>query len=141
MEGKSCYHCGDGFGNHVITFQEKSFCCNGCKTVFEIFNENNLTCYYDLQDSPGSIPKEIEGKYDFLSQDNIIEKLTEFRSDSIEVTTLYIPHIHCSSCIWILENLKKLNPNISDSQVNFGKKTVRVTYKRNKFKIRCTLIK
>ena len=140
MEGKSCYHCGDGFGNHVITFQEKSFCCNGCKTVFEIFNENNLTCYYDLQDSPGSIPKEIEGKYDFLSQDNIIEKLTEFRSDSIEVTTLYIPHIHCSSCIWILENLKKLNSNISDSQVNFGKKTVRITYNTKETNLKSVVI-
>ncbi len=128
MENTSCFHCGDDCGGHPITFQEKPFCCNGCKTVFEIFNENDLTCYYDLQNSPGAIPKEIEGKYDFLSQENIIEKLTEFSSDSIEIATLYIPHIHCSSCIWILENLNKLNPKISDSQVNFGKKTVRVTY-------------
>tara|TARA_R110002033_G_scaffold41716_8_gene82559 strand:- start:6344 stop:8719 length:2376 start_codon:yes stop_codon:yes gene_type:complete len=128
MENNTCFHCGDDCGSHPIRFQEKSFCCNGCKTVFEIFNENDLTCYYDLQNSPGAIPKEIEGKYDFLSQENIIEKLTEFQSDSIEIATLYIPHIHCSSCIWILENLNKLNPNISDSQVNFGKKTVRVTY-------------
>lgn len=128
MENNSCFHCGDDCSSHPITFQDKSFCCNGCKTVFEIFNENDLTCYYDLQNSPGAIPKEIEGKYDFLSQENIIEKLTEFRDGSIEIATLYIPHIHCSSCIWILENLNKLNPNISDSQVNFGKKTVRVTY-------------
>ncbi|WP_430466421.1 heavy metal translocating P-type ATPase [Winogradskyella ouciana] len=128
MENKTCFHCGDNCGNHVISFQEKSFCCNGCKTVFEIFNENDLTCYYDLQNSPGAIPKEIEGKYDFLSQENIIDKLTEFRSDHVEIATLYIPHIHCSSCIWILENLHKLNPNISGSQVNFGKKTVRITY-------------
>ncbi len=128
MENNTCFHCGDNCGNNTITFQEKSFCCNGCKTVFEIFNENDLTCYYDLQNSPGAIPKEIEGKYDFLTQENIIEKLTEFRSDTLEIVTLYIPHIHCSSCIWILENLNKLNSNISDSQVNFGKKTVRVTY-------------
>ncbi|EPR72133.1 Type cbb3 cytochrome oxidase biogenesis protein CcoI [Winogradskyella psychrotolerans RS-3] len=128
MENATCFHCGDNCGNHVISFQEKSFCCNGCKTVFEIFNENDLTCYYDLQNSPGATPKEIEGKYDFLSQENIIEKLTEFKDGALEIATLYIPHIHCSSCIWILENLNKLNPGISDSQVNFGKKTVRVTY-------------
>lgn len=129
MNKASCFHCGDDCGKHPILFQTKSFCCNGCKIVFEIFSENELTCYYDLQNFPGAIPKEIEGKYDFLSQENIIEKLTEFRSDTIEISTLYIPHIHCSSCIWILENLNKLNPNITDSQVNFGKKTVRVTYK------------
>ena len=128
MKNNTCFHCGDDCGNHVISFQEKSFCCNGCKTVFEIFNENDLNCYYDLQNSPGAIPKDIKGKYDFLSQENIIEKLTEFRSDHVEIASLYIPHIHCSSCIWILENLHKLNPNISGSQVNFGKKTVRITY-------------
>ncbi|WP_339756695.1 heavy metal translocating P-type ATPase metal-binding domain-containing protein [uncultured Winogradskyella sp.] len=140
MKNNNCFHCGDNCGNHIITFQDKTFCCNGCKTVFEIFNENNLTCYYDLQNSPGAIPKEIEGKYDFLSQENIIEKLTEFRSDSIEISTLYIPHIHCSSCIWILENLKKLNPNISDSQVNFGKKTVRVTYNSSETNLKSVVL-
>ena len=128
MTNNTCFHCGDDCGNHIINYQDKPFCCNGCKTVFEIFNENDLTCYYDLQHSPGAIPKEIEGKYEFLSQESIIEKLTEFRSESVEIATLYIPHIHCSSCIWVLENLTKLNPNISDSLVNFGKKTVRVTY-------------
>lgn len=131
MEHQSCFHCGDSCGNHAITFQEKSFCCNGCKTVYEIFSENDLTCYYDLQNAPGAIPKEIQGKYDFLEQQNIIDKLLEFNDGNTQIVTLYIPHIHCSSCIWILENLNKLNPGISSSQVNFGKKNVRITYNSN----------
>ncbi|MCB0463834.1 MAG: heavy metal translocating P-type ATPase metal-binding domain-containing protein, partial [Flavobacteriaceae bacterium] len=128
MDKTSCFHCGDDCNISIVKFDDKSFCCNGCKTVYEIFSESDLTCYYDLQASPGSIPKDIEGKYDFLSQENIIEKLTEFNDGKTQIATLYIPHIHCSSCIWILENLNKLNPEISSSQVNFGKKTVRVTY-------------
>ena len=128
MEHQTCFHCGDYCDKNVLVFDEKSFCCNGCKTVYEIFSENDLTCYYDFQSSPGAIPKDIEGKYDFLLQENIIEKLTEFNDGKTQITTLYIPHIHCSSCIWILENLNKLNKNISSSQVNFGKKTVRIIY-------------
>ncbi|WP_299224580.1 heavy metal translocating P-type ATPase metal-binding domain-containing protein [uncultured Psychroserpens sp.] len=128
MEQTTCFHCGDDCNHTIITFNKKHFCCNGCKTVYEIFSENDLTCYYELQTSPGAIPKEIEGKYDFLSDESIIEKLIEFNDGSTQITTLYIPHIHCSSCIWILENLNKLNPNITSSQVNFGKKTVRITY-------------
>nr|WP_321228389.1 heavy metal translocating P-type ATPase metal-binding domain-containing protein [uncultured Psychroserpens sp.] len=132
MEQTTCFHCGDDCNAAIILYDEKNFCCNGCKTVYEIFSENDLTCYYDLQASPGAIPKEIQGKYDFLSQDNIIEKLTEFNDGNTQIATLYIPHIHCSSCIWILENLNKLNPNISSSQVNFGKKNIRVTYNPEK---------
>ena len=129
MGQSTCFHCGDNCNTTLIAFDNKSFCCNGCKTVYELFSENDLTCYYDLQSSPGAIPKEIEGKYDFLSQETIIEKLTEFNDGNIQIASLYIPHIHCSSCIWILENLNKLNPQITLSQVNFGKKTIRVTYK------------
>lgn len=129
MEQTSCFHCGDACSTEHIIYDDKNFCCNGCKTVYEIFSENDLMCYYDLQKSPGATPKEIQGKYDFLLDESIIEKLTEFNDGKHQIATLTIPHIHCSSCIWILENLNKLNPNITASQVNFGKKTVRVTYK------------
>ncbi|MFD2550607.1 heavy metal translocating P-type ATPase [Bizionia sediminis] len=136
MEQQTCYHCGDICKLEQLVYDEKSFCCNGCKTVYEIFSENDLTCYYDLQAAPGSAPKEIAGKYDFLDQQKIIDKLTEFNDGQIQITTLYIPHIHCSSCIWILENLNKLNPSITASQVNFGKKNVRITYKTNDFSLK-----
>ncbi|WP_460219634.1 heavy metal translocating P-type ATPase [Psychroserpens sp. MEBiC05023] len=136
MDKVTCFHCGDNCNTTTITFDNKNFCCNGCKTVFEIFSENDLTCYYDLQAAPGAVPKEIQGKYDFLSQESIIEKLTEFNDGKTQITTLYIPHIHCSSCIWILENLNKLNPDVTSSQVNFGKKTVRVTYNSELFSLK-----
>ncbi|WP_431164531.1 heavy metal translocating P-type ATPase [Tenacibaculum halocynthiae] len=128
MESKKCFHCGNKCEADTITFNEKSFCCNGCKTVYEIFSDNDLTCYYDFQNSPGAIPDEIKGKYDFLTNNDIVEKLIEFNDGNIQVVNMYIPHIHCSSCIWILENLHKLQKNITTSQVNFPKKTVRITY-------------
>jgi len=136
MDKSSCFHCGDLCKNSTIIFQDKAFCCNGCKTVYEIFSENDLTCYYDLQSAPGAIPQEISGKYDFLSNENIIDKLIEFNDGNTQIVTLYIPHIHCSSCIWILENLNKLHPEISSSQVNFGKKNVRVTYNANSYSLK-----
>ena len=136
MEQLSCFHCGDNCDKNVINFQEKTFCCNGCKTVYEIFSENDLTCYYDLQSSPGAIPKDIEGKYDFLTQQNIIDKLVEFDDGNMQIINLFIPHIHCSSCIWILENLNKLNKNISLSQVDFGKKSVRIHYNSKAYSLK-----
>lgn len=128
MGHKTCFHCGLDCESSPISFENKSFCCNGCKTVYEIFFVNDLTCYYDLQNAPGATPREIEGKYDFLDNNKIVEKLLEFNNDKIQIITLFIPHIHCSSCIWILENLNKLLPAINYSQVNFGKKAVRITY-------------
>ena len=128
MDKQKCYHCGDECGSGAIVYDEKHFCCNGCKTVYEIFSENDLSYYYDLQSGAGSTPTAIEGKYDFLENDTIIDRLTEFNDGSLQIVNLYIPLIHCSSCIWVLENMNKLNPFITQSQVDFPKKTVRITY-------------
>lgn len=133
MDTNDCFHCGNEIiKKDEIIFDEKIFCCNGCKTVYEIFSQNDLSCYYDFENAPGATPQDIKGKYDFLDDEKIITKLLEFQEDSTAIVSLFIPHIHCSSCIWILENLQKLQDGISTSQVNFPEKKVRVTYNPTK---------
>ena len=129
MVAQNCFHCGlEIVEEEEIIFDEKKFCCNGCKTVYEIFSLNNMTCYYDFEKSPGATPLDIIGKYDFLDNVKIVSKLLEFKEEAIAIVSLNIPHIHCSSCIWILENLQRLQKGISTSQVNFPEKKVRITY-------------
>lgn len=89
-----------------------------------------------MEAAPGAAPSKLEGKYDFLSNEKIVEKLLEFSDEHLQIVSLYIPHIHCSSCIWILENLNKLRPDISASQVDFPKKTIRVTYNSEKINLK-----
>jgi Cu+-exporting ATPase len=129
MDTQNCFHCGlDIVKEDEIIFENKNFCCNGCKTVYEIFSLNDMTCYYDFENSPGATPQDIQGKYDFLDNESIVSKLLEFQENSTTIVSLNIPHIHCSSCIWILENLQRLQKGISTSQVNFPEKRVRITY-------------
>jgi len=133
MGTNKCFHCGLLVSEkEEIFFDDKSFCCNGCKTVYEIFSQNDLSCYYDFQATPGASPLDIQGKYDFLDNEEIAQKLLEFNENNTAIASLYIPHIHCSSCIWILENLEKLNSGISTSQVNFPQKKVRITFNSEK---------
>nr|WP_315147726.1 heavy metal translocating P-type ATPase metal-binding domain-containing protein [uncultured Flavobacterium sp.] len=129
MEKENCFHCGlDIEKADEIHFDTKIFCCNGCKTVYEIFSANDLSCYYDFEQSPGATPLDIAGKYDFLDNPTIVAKLLDFQEENTEIISLSIPHIHCSSCIWILENLQRLQPGINTSQVNFPEKKVRINY-------------
>lgn len=124
----NCFHCGDACSDVEIEHDEKSFCCHGCKTVYDILHDNDLSYYYDIEKTPGISPKEIAGKYDFLENEAIVEKLLEFNDGNTQIVSFLIPSIHCSSCIWILENLNKLNPAVKTSQVNFPEKTVRITF-------------
>ncbi len=129
---KNCFHCGDPCLDIEIKHDLKSFCCHGCKTVYDILNDNDLAYYYDLEKTPGISPKEIVGKYDFLDNQSIVDKLLEFDSNSTQIVSFVIPSIHCSSCIWILENLNKLNSAVVSSVVNFPEKSVRITYSSDK---------
>lgn len=129
MNTQNCFHCGlQIVKKEEIVFDEKSFCCNGCKTVYEIFNLNGLTDYYNFENAPGATPQDIKGKYDFFDNEAIVDRLLEFKEETTHIVSLYIPHIHCSSCIWILENLKRLCKGISSSQVNFHEKKTRIIF-------------
>ena len=136
MSKQNCYHCGLKCDTDEIRFDDKLFCCNGCKTVYEILNQNELSCYYDLEQTPGSIPKEIKGKYNYLDNEEIADKIIEFNDGETCVANFSIPSIHCSSCIWVLENLNKLNSGVKTAMVNFPKKEVRITYKSSQISLK-----
>lgn len=124
----ACFHCGDSCDGTLIVHQDKNFCCHGCKTVFEILTTNDLSYYYELEHTPGISPLAQEDTFKFLENEAIVAKLIEFNEQGIQVISLLIPSIHCSSCIWVLENLNKLHPAIKTAQVDFPKKTVRITF-------------
>ena len=110
MDTENCFHCGNEIiKKDEIVFDEKKFCCNGCKTVYEIFIQNDLTCYYDFQAAPGATPQDIQGKYDFLDNEEIVTKLLEFQERTTHIVSLYIPHVHCSSCIGFWKIYKSFN--------------------------------
>ncbi|MEP2935942.1 MAG: heavy metal translocating P-type ATPase metal-binding domain-containing protein [Gilvibacter sp.] len=124
----SCYHCGDSCRDQTIHFKDKAFCCNGCKTVYEILESNDLCYYYDLETHPGTTKSTQEQHFEYLDNPEIVQSLISFGEPPFEVVSLLVPNIHCSSCIWVLENLSKIVPGVVQSSVNFPKKTIQVRY-------------
>jgi P-type Cu+ transporter len=129
-EKVKCYHCGDTCESEPIHFAEKDFCCEGCKTVFEILDQNGLCNYYNLEKHPGLTIKKAksDGAYAYLDDEAIKKQLTDYRSEELEKVTFRVPQVHCASCVWLLENLYKLAEGISVSKVNFMRKEAYVSY-------------
>ena len=128
-----CFHCGNDCEDEIINFREKEFCCQGCKTVFEIIEDNNLGSYYDIENSPGISlkSKKSKSKFDFLDDENTVNQLLDFNENDFSKITLLIPQIHCNSCIWLLENLFKFNEGIKQNKVNFIKRELSLSYDNN----------
>ncbi len=136
-----CYHCGDLCKDESIAIDDKYFCCSGCKTVYEILNQGELCTYYNFQENPGISPKNFETKkFDYLDDTTTINKLLDFSDDKISKITFFIPQMHCSSCIWLLENLFKLNPAITSSTVNFVRKELSVKYLHEKISLKDVVV-
>ncbi len=134
-----CIHCGADCGKNPIIWNNQKFCCNGCKTVYQLLNENKLYNYYNLDETPGiklETTTEFGNKYEFLDKDEVKEKLISFTEGKISKVKLYIPVIHCASCIWLLENLKTLHKGVKYSFVNFTKKEVDITFDESQISLR-----
>jgi len=132
-----CYHCGDKCTDNSIAIGDKLFCCNGCKLVFELLSENDLDYYYKLDKTPGStIGKRIDNKYAYLDIPEIQKKLIDFSGDKVSRITFSVPSIHCSSCIWLLENLGSFKKGVIDSRVNFLKKEVTLQFNESEISLR-----
>ncbi|HRO41600.1 MAG TPA: heavy metal translocating P-type ATPase metal-binding domain-containing protein [Flavipsychrobacter sp.] len=133
-----CYHCGASCITDSIEIEGKLFCCEGCKLVYEILDENGLCDYYKIQNHPGltQIKPVRNDKYAYLDNEEIAQKLYKFTDGNNSIVTLYIPGVHCSSCMWLLEHMHKLSEGITESRLNFTAKEVTIHFQREKISFR-----
>lgn len=131
-----CYHCGLPCDDFIIASGENIFCCYGCKAVYEILNDNNLCDYYSLDQTPGVSLRHVrEESFLFLDEPEINRKIVSFASDDFSRVHFFVPAIHCISCIWLLENLQRLNEGVIRSEVNFSGKKITIDFNRSKISL------
>jgi len=124
-----CYHCGAECESETIVLKTHRFCCQGCASVFQILEGAGLADFYELEKNPGTRvnPKSKE-KFHYLDNVEIQNKLLTFNENAIQQVQLDLPQIHCSSCLWLLENLPSLHDGIRNCVVHFSKKQATITY-------------
>ncbi|MBI3135721.1 MAG: heavy metal translocating P-type ATPase metal-binding domain-containing protein [Bacteroidetes bacterium] len=132
----TCFHC-NGECETEIRFDNKLFCCEGCQTVYEILSGKELGSYYTIDKNPGiKASKNYKGKFNFLDLEEFRSKLIFFSENNISKIRFFLPQIHCSSCLWLLERLAKLRKGVIQSQVNFVKKEVEITFDESEISLR-----
>ncbi len=132
-----CYHCGEDCRDAPHRHDGHDFCCAGCVTVYDLLKENDLCQYYRFADNKGVSPEGniYQGKFDHLDFAKLRPQLLEFTDGRHERVNWPVPGMHCSSCIWLLEQLHRLHPGVGSSVVNFPEKTVRISLNPNQIKL------
>lgn len=116
----------------------KAFCCEGCRQVYLLLNENNLCTYYNFDKSPGikAKGKFISERFAYLDDEITAKKLVQFSSETQTNVTFSLPQMHCSSCVFLLENLHRIEPGITKSQTNFQRKEVFIIFDPTQISLR-----
>lgn len=130
----TCYHCGDPCADEHRVHDDHDFCCPGCVVVYDLLNESGLCDYYTMGDRPGVKQRTTldEPRTELFELAEVREKLVEFNEGGIMRVRFHVPQMHCSSCIWLLENLARLEPAVIRSRVAFAEKELSVTFREGK---------
>jgi Cu+-exporting ATPase len=129
-EPTACIHCGDPCGSDRTEDDGLQFCCAGCRTVYSLLHDHGLETYYSLEDKPGVKPGDLSelDRYAYLDKDDIRYRLLDFDDGRTGRVTFSVPQIHCSSCIWLLENLYRLHEGVLSSRVDFQRRKVSISF-------------
>lgn len=132
----NCAHCGNACKGN-ITDGMYGFCCEGCKQVFIILNQSGNCDTEQMKLLDGIMPtgRFVSDQWTFLDDVEISEKLIFFSDHKHSYLQLSLPQIHCSSCIWMLEHLNRINKHIITSKVDFEKKEIMLVYEKNEIKL------
>jgi Cu+-exporting ATPase len=145
-----CAHCGDFCDSSNIrlpAFVERSatqdsadqsndivFCCNGCRTVYEILRDHAMCDYYAVGGTPAGVSMRSathtrfasRTDYESLDDSSVVRTLVSYFSESRQRIVWHVPSLHCASCVWLLEQLDRFDSGILFSEVDIFRKTVTV---------------
>jgi P-type E1-E2 ATPase len=125
-----CSHCGLVFHpSHaqVTIWQSDSsrplFCCVGCETVFGILNDAGLGEYYKIKSNGACIRAPLpalQAKEEYDYWDTTVTAGAEL--------LIYVEGVHCTACIWLLEKLPHLYPQlVQTARLDLGQSLLALT--------------
>lgn len=106
--------------------------------VYQLLDHSGLCQYYRLNDHPG-INRRLkvrEDKFAFLDDLKEATGLISFQNEEETHAQLYLPQIHCSSCLYLLEQLHRLQPGVISSRVDFAARQVSVVFDHRQLSLR-----
>lgn len=122
-----CAHCSLEYQeNQLIKVKNLYFCCNGCKSVYEIIKANNLDEFYKNANNLSKV--EISN----------VDKSVVFKekiSTNITRISFNIPNIHCSACVWLIEKFLLKNEAIVSININYFSKRAQIEFVDDKTNI------
>ena len=122
-----CFHCGGACGEETLHDTTHVFCCQGCYTVFSLLKQHSLEGYYQIEAHPGARPYTDE-RWAWLEDKATVSQLLDFERSDLARVHFRLPSMHCAACIWLLEQLYRVQEGILGSEVDFPRREISIRY-------------
>ena len=134
-----CDHCGLPVPQGLYEpGAEHQFCCNGCKTVYNILHGAGLENYYKIRSAvdPTAEPAATTGgSYEELDDPAFMSTWVTQSDDGTAEVELLLEGMHCAACVWLIERLPRVADGVIDARANIRRRTVCVRYNTNDIKL------
>lgn len=129
-----CAHCGATVPRALVQpAGSQSFCCDGCRAVYEVISELGLTEYYRLRERTGAAASPAAAaarRYEEFDDPDLAAMLIAERPDGLAQIDLLLEGMHCGACVWLIERLPIVLPGVREARVDLGRRTVRILWDR-----------
>lgn len=128
----SCAHCGlpvpAGLVEPSAALQ---FCCNGCRTVYDVIRASGLERYYELRqaDAGAAGPARNTGR-SYAEFDDAAFRELHCRPipGGLFAIELFLEGVHCAACVWLVEKLPHVVPSIVSARLELRRSLLRLTW-------------
>ncbi|HSC36023.1 MAG TPA: heavy metal translocating P-type ATPase metal-binding domain-containing protein [Thermodesulfobacteriota bacterium] len=128
-----CLHCGEALNSsNTIESSGKLFCCNGCRSVYELLGALGLDDYYSIRETqnilkttPPADPASGED-YGYLDSGSFTDIYV--RDEKPLTMNFYVEGIECAACLWLIEKIPDFVPEIESLSLNMSDNTATVNF-------------
>jgi len=138
-EAVFCDHCKLPVPAGLIEVDaQHQFCCNGCKSVWNVLHSAGLNEYYHIRDAVDPRAQRA------ASNNSSYEELDDPAFQSVCVDNLpggqaqadlLLEGMHCAACVWLIERLPTVLDGVIESRANIRRRTACIRYQPDKVKL------
>ncbi len=130
----SCAHCGSVVPTNVLSADGPSFCCAGCRSVYQIVHAAGLDGYYRYQDrdAPRAVPAGRAQEHEALDDPSFRDQYVRADPSGQEHAELLLEGVHCSACVWLVERVNRVVPGVTSSRLDLSRSVVALTWDATK---------
>jgi P-type Cu2+ transporter len=110
---------------------ELQFCCNGCRTVYNVIHEHGLNAYYDVSRISGIDPDKSQStgrNYEEYDDPAFADLYCLPLKDGKKRIELYLEGVHCAACVWLVEKVPLAIPGVYQARLDIGKSQAEVIW-------------